>query len=542
MGRGTRAWLGWPALLLVVVLPMALFVPGLGSSGFAHSEAFRAQPAWEMLANGDWLVVRLFDQPYLRKPPAMIWAIAASSSLLGETVFAARMVSVVAMVVSAVLSWWFCRRWFGAPAGLVAGLATTLLPILSWYPPVSRSAEIEALHNMFVLGAMLVIFDVVLAELRATAGQPARPPLWPVAWLKTLALAVAIGGALLTKGPAGVPAIAGVLLVAVVVRRVQRLPFAHAVWLPIVLGFLLGAAAFGAWWLLAARALARLGEPVVTQAPSEFLFGAEQIVGITTLPLAAAAIMLPVSLVLHQLPWRTHAGVTTQPRTQRLARALPLAIIAGVGISMLVGIANQRYILPVIMLAPACAGAWVWWRRAGPCSSDASRRELTKELAVGAAVLTVALSVIVWRGDVRRANRTSGEPAGLALGQAIVRDMQARGVTRAQVWGDQMIDTRPEVLIAATREVTRAGMTLQARWKPLTLEPTAPAYGMLPSAVPLPEVGSYVIVRQDLERRANEPPAEWTLYESTGVLDRLTLIFEGKVHIFPFAVYRRVRE
>jgi 4-amino-4-deoxy-L-arabinose transferase-like glycosyltransferase len=529
-------WLGWPALLLVLLLPALLFLPGLGASGFAHSEAFRAQPAWEMLRSHDWLVVRLFEQPYLRKPPGMIWAIALSSSLIGTTEFAARLVSACAMIASAGLCWFFLRRWFGGVAGLVAGLAMTLMPILSWYPPVSRSAEIEALHNVCVLAGMLVCVDALLGELRVGAPHRDKSTAFAlVCW--AIGLGLAFGAALLTKGPAGLPALLGVLIVGGCVRRSLGLSGSRRVWTSLVLGLLLGATAFGAWWLLAARALRVLGEPVVTQTPGQFLFEAERLLGILTLPIVVLLAALPHSLLLRELPWRHVAAPAMSPRAQQLARAIALALGAGVLLSMLVGISNNRYVLPVMMLVPPCCGAAAWWLGMRD-SSPARRRARAISWGLLAIGLSIAIGVIVWRGEVRRATRTSGAPVGRALGEALRQDMRARGVTRAQVWGDQMMDTRPEVVIGAVRVAREAGLELTPRWRPLTLEPQRADGSVTP---PLPEVGSYLIVRMDMTRQPSEPPAEWGIYRASGVLAQLDMVFQGEVHIFPFRVYRRSR-
>ena len=55
----------------------------------------RATPAREMLATGDFLLPRLYGDPYLNKPPVFFWVIAGLGSLIGEVnVHAARLPSV----------------------------------------------------------------------------------------------------------------------------------------------------------------------------------------------------------------------------------------------------------------------------------------------------------------------------------------------------------------------------------------------------------------------------------------------------------------
>ena len=71
-----------PALGRQVVIVLALcavvFWVRLGADGLGATEGHRAVPGWEMLDTGRWLVPTMFDQPYLRKPPGMSWAVALS--------------------------------------------------------------------------------------------------------------------------------------------------------------------------------------------------------------------------------------------------------------------------------------------------------------------------------------------------------------------------------------------------------------------------------------------------------------------------------
>ena len=129
------------AVLLVAVC-CVVYLPGLGATGFSMSEGHRVIPAWEMLddaraGEAHWMVPRMFGTAYLRKPPGVMWAIAGSSAVLGETEFAARLPSAVAATLLALAVWGFSTRWLGWPWGLAAGLAHALLPVL-W--PSARSA------------------------------------------------------------------------------------------------------------------------------------------------------------------------------------------------------------------------------------------------------------------------------------------------------------------------------------------------------------------------------------------------------------------
>lgn len=107
--------------MVIVAVALILFLPGLGSTGLSMSEGHRVVPGWEMLERGDWRVPHMFERVYLRKPPGMPWAIAASSMVFGKTELAARLVSVVATALAGVCACWFARRWYGARWGSVRG-------------------------------------------------------------------------------------------------------------------------------------------------------------------------------------------------------------------------------------------------------------------------------------------------------------------------------------------------------------------------------------------------------------------------------------
>ena len=129
-------------LTLVVLVAAAVYLPFLGVRPLDSSEGHRAVPGWTMLESHDYWHQKMFGLTYIRKPPGMAWAIAASSSWLGETPFAARLPSALAAILMSGVAWWYGRRWFGG--GMSAGLAQALMPLM-WSP--GRTGEIEMLNN-----------------------------------------------------------------------------------------------------------------------------------------------------------------------------------------------------------------------------------------------------------------------------------------------------------------------------------------------------------------------------------------------------------
>jgi 4-amino-4-deoxy-L-arabinose transferase-like glycosyltransferase len=172
-------------LVVTALIWAAIYLPGLGSVELKHEEPRRALPAVHMIASGDWLVPRVGEVPYLRKPPLLNWLIAGMFKLTGgRSEWAVRLPSVLATLVLALGVVIFGQRWLGYLGGLIAAIFfLTNLAVLE----SGRLAELEAVY-IGVTGLGLVIW---LANwYRGITGL--RLWLWP-------AVLLALG--LLTKGP-----------------------------------------------------------------------------------------------------------------------------------------------------------------------------------------------------------------------------------------------------------------------------------------------------------------------------------------------------
>jgi 4-amino-4-deoxy-L-arabinose transferase-like glycosyltransferase len=483
-------------VLLTLTLAFGVYFLSLGSSGFAFSEGVRVFPGWEMARHGDWWMPHLFEQAYLRKPPGMSWAVAGMSLILGESEFSARAVSATSMTMSALLSLWFARRWFGPQWGMLAGPAFLLTP-LYWYP--GRSAEIEALHNLFVLGASLTGVEVMLR----------RGSWW---WAGLLGLC--IGGMAVAKGPAGVPCVAGAMAGACVAARswgALRSPRLAA-------GLSLGACLTGlVVWRLALRA-AELPEPPVLQGADHFLWRREKIGEVLTLPFVAAASALPWGFALvFALP-----ALAEDREQDRLGRAAAWAVVAALLIYSLAGVSNNRYAMPGTVLLPVIA-AYAGWRlaRGGPRWMHALAHWTGAHRPwLWLAGLFIAASISRGLTDHRRDTVTSGKRAGIALAEALP--------DRAVVWGDAMIDNRPEVAWYAQHHGAGLGKDLRLVWTP------AGKHGRGP--FPVPPAGEFLVLLE--EGQTELPESELARYRRAGVLDGLRHVHTGRAHKFLFQVFQ----
>ena len=132
------------ALLIVVALWAAIFLPGLGSIELKGEEGRRVLPAVTMMETGDWIVPYVGGEPYLRKPPLIHWLIAASFRITGsQDGFSARLPSALSVLALALVIVGAGSAWLTPGGALLAAIcALTNLGMLE----KGRLAELEALY------------------------------------------------------------------------------------------------------------------------------------------------------------------------------------------------------------------------------------------------------------------------------------------------------------------------------------------------------------------------------------------------------------
>lgn len=493
--------------LIVAVLAGAIALPMLGWSGLSRSEGHRAIPGWAMLERGDFLRVELFEATYVRKPPGMPWAVAAASAVFGENEFAARLPSALGFIGMSVLVWWFARRWFGARWGLAAGAAQALMPAM-W--PWARAAEIEGLHAGMTQAAALLVIDLCRPR-SADAPRSGLTGLWP-----GLGLGLALSAMVALKGPSGLPVVAAAAVGAMLAWGSWRVVLSPAVGLGVAVA--LAIVLPGAW--LFARANA--DEAAVTQGVSGFLWDATRLSGVALLAPMAVAAALPASLGL-MLVWGPDAARERRDervgaragepgeRGATIAWALALSFLVCVGVYVLAGVSNHRYLLPAAGLLPPLAGYAARGAALGGRFGSA-RRGLARAMCIGhpavlLAVMVVAAAVAVPLQERSRA-RNSAREAGAEIGSALP--------VGALVLADAAVDARPEVGHALRRACRGT-----VRWDQ-----------RLVAAGALPAPGVYLLLRGDA---GSEELARYH-----GAIERGALreVARAKAHTFEFVLLR----
>lgn len=202
-GSSALAPIDLPILLAIGAIGAYIFLQELGH-GRLHQwdEGLYANAARHMIQRGDWLIPHLYTfpdpglgyQPFLEKPPMVLWAQGVSMSLFGVDRFAARLPVALLAVLLGGLVYRFGTELFERSTGLVATLVVFTTPMIYGQTHGGRTASMDV--PLLFLGTLFLYLSW-----RALTDD--RPSLLPY-------VGVVAGLALLTKGFA-----AGTFLIAI---------------------------------------------------------------------------------------------------------------------------------------------------------------------------------------------------------------------------------------------------------------------------------------------------------------------------------------
>jgi len=325
------------------------------------------------------------------------------------------------------------------------------------------------------------------------------------------AAGLALGGALLTKGPVGVVIVLAAAGGCCVARRSFGPMVRPTVWIVLVVS----AMCFGVWFLLAASYVERHGLEPVTQSIGKFLWDTTRITSILTLAPVALLSALPMSVsLIFVFRARTSPAIDDLgDRRSLVVRSLVWGCVLSLMALMVLGVGNTRYAMPAVVFVTPCV-AYVLWGWAGGFTPQ--RRTLSRVLYPGhlkacGGVMLVALGVWIFAIEPRRDAR-SGRDAGEALA-AFMPD-------GAVILSDHLVEARPEILWYAKRAAMRDGKSITMRWVP----------GLSLQTAELDENTLYLLRTDEAEtERMNE----------RGLLDELRVLTSGKVHTYTFGLYGR---
>ena len=200
-GFGHR-W-GWS--LAVAMLAATMFLVNLGSARlWDDDEPKNAGCGIEMLARGDYIVPMFNGELRSHKPVMLYWWMIASYLTFGISEFSARLPSALASTATLVITYHLGRLLFDRATGL---MSAALLSAGLMFAVLSRAATPDGVLILFVMSSLLCLV-VGLKRTTTLLDRDASPTDDSTTWRLPLPLAIAlylaIGGAVLTKGPIGV--------------------------------------------------------------------------------------------------------------------------------------------------------------------------------------------------------------------------------------------------------------------------------------------------------------------------------------------------
>ncbi len=123
-----------PDWLRILILGLVLMLPTLGIRPlWLPDEGRYAEVAREMIVTGDWITPHLNFSPHFTKPPLTYWLTAISLMAFGKNAFAARLISALSLIGTAIVTYLLAIELGRKRSALVAGiiLLTSLMPFFA---------------------------------------------------------------------------------------------------------------------------------------------------------------------------------------------------------------------------------------------------------------------------------------------------------------------------------------------------------------------------------------------------------------------------
>jgi 4-amino-4-deoxy-L-arabinose transferase-like glycosyltransferase len=200
----------WRLTVVVTAIAATSFFAALGSIRlWDEDEPKNAVCGQEMFARGDWVVPTFNDRLRTDKPILIYWCMIAVYHVLGVTELAARFPSALAGVGTVVLTLHLGRLMFGSRAGL---LASCLLSSGLMFAVLARGATPDSLLIVCITASLASFVAGVAARrgghfngtLHNRSDQPTPVHIHGLPMLSWIGMYVAMGLAVLAKGPIGV--------------------------------------------------------------------------------------------------------------------------------------------------------------------------------------------------------------------------------------------------------------------------------------------------------------------------------------------------
>lgn len=206
-------------LLIVLIIATGCFFTNLGGPHlWDRDEPRNAGCAAEMLAASDWVVPTFNAELRDHKPVLTYWFMMLSYLAFGVTEFAARFPSAILGVGTTLLTYFIGRRLFSPSAGFWSAIAlsTTMM-----FGVASRAATPDAPLIFFsTLAIAIYVWGTTSADWNESQ-KSAFVTLFPAKWSVAAAMSLAMGMAVLAKGPVGMILPTAVIGMFLLIKRLQ---------------------------------------------------------------------------------------------------------------------------------------------------------------------------------------------------------------------------------------------------------------------------------------------------------------------------------
>ncbi|MHC4219940.1 MAG: ArnT family glycosyltransferase [Planctomycetota bacterium] len=197
---------GWLSPLLIIVVVILGYGLGPTRLPLVGEETCRARHGIEMAQSGDWVIPTQQAVPILDRPPLQYWTFAIIHRWVRALDPLTLRVSMVVVIMgTALLIWWYARRFLSETGALLAAVA---YPTMGHVFDLGRRVETDGQFTLLLAGALLVWHYGYAQKWK---------PLWT--WTGAAAIAAL---ATLTKGSQGPVAFFGAAWVFLVIRRDWR--------------------------------------------------------------------------------------------------------------------------------------------------------------------------------------------------------------------------------------------------------------------------------------------------------------------------------
>lgn len=190
-----------PTTLVLLASLAALAVGTAPTPLWDEDEPRFAAIARTMVETGDWIVPIYNDTLAVDKPVLMHWCMAAAMSVFGVNEFAARLPSVLATLLTALVLLRAGTRWFDATTGVVAALAFVGCLLVGIE---AHAATPDAILTALTAWATLLAAEALVPARNATAGDGTAAAGMPrLSAGRAAAIGAILGLAVVCKGPIG---------------------------------------------------------------------------------------------------------------------------------------------------------------------------------------------------------------------------------------------------------------------------------------------------------------------------------------------------